>query len=77
MTGVWSKLLILDFGVQVVGFGLSYAMQTEKFYDLTGSATYLALLGLCLKVKQQPLSYHQMIHAGFVGIWATRYFLII
>ena len=39
-----SKLLAMDMGVQMACFCAAAVMETEKFYDLSGSMTYLLLM---------------------------------
>ena len=43
----------LSFGIQWVAFIPAYALKTERFYDLAGSLTYLALLA---SVRSKPLT---------------------
>jgi len=61
----------LAFGVNWVAFVPSWLAHTERFYDLTGSLTYLAVtaLGLVLVGRWDPLS---LLLAGLVGAWALR-----
>ena len=50
--------------------------RTEKYYDLTGSLTYLSAVALSLYLTPS-LGIRQIILSSFVGIWAARlgYFL--
>lgn len=50
--------------------------RTEKYYDLTGSLTYLSAIGLSLYLTPN-LGIRQIILSSFVGVWAARlgYFL--
>ena len=41
-------VMFLSFFIHWVMFIPSYIFQTEKFYDLTGTITYITLLSLCL-----------------------------
>ena len=34
---------IVDFGIQLVGWAISSAMKTEKYYDLCGSGAFAAV----------------------------------
>ncbi len=61
----------LAFAVQWVAFVFAYAAQTEHYYDLTGSLTYLSLLGFAL-VLGPPLDARSFLLAGLVAIWAVR-----
>lgn len=61
----------LAFVVNWVAFVPSLLAHTERFYDLTGSLTYLAVtvLGLVLVGRWDPLS---LVLAGLVAAWALR-----
>ncbi|GAQ85856.1 hypothetical protein KFL_002580050 [Klebsormidium nitens] len=60
----------IDLGIQVAGWAYSYWQQTDKFYDLTGSLTYLTLAGLSL--SRSAASPHQLLLSGMVALWAAR-----
>ncbi|MGB1556521.1 MAG: DUF1295 domain-containing protein [Oceanococcaceae bacterium] len=63
-------LALLAYGVQWLAFVPAYLKQTEHYYDLTGSATYLLLLGLGLYASQgQPMAW---LLGGAAGLWALR-----
>jgi steroid 5-alpha reductase family enzyme len=64
-------LAALGFVVQWVAFVPSFARQTEHFYDLTGSATYLLVSGGALTVAavRTPRS---LVLVALVWIWALR-----
>jgi len=76
----WSQLAAVSFGIQWVGFGLASAMKTEKFYDLFGSLTFLAVTGLSLGLGRNiksggllaSLSRRQLIQSGMAASWALR-----
>ncbi|TFG61750.1 MAG: DUF1295 domain-containing protein [Gemmatimonadales bacterium] len=61
----------LAFAMQWVAFVPAYALQTERFFDLTGAVTYLTVMAsaLFLRGSQDPRS---LIIALLVGIWAVR-----
>jgi hypothetical protein len=42
------KVIFLAFAIQWVAFIPAYVFQTEKFYDLTGSLTYLSVVWFSL-----------------------------
>jgi hypothetical protein len=67
---IW-LLNIYCFVVQIVAFIPASIFQTEKFYDLTGSLTYLSTLGLILNFNNNP-SNKQKIAATLIAIWALR-----
>jgi steroid 5-alpha reductase family enzyme len=59
------------FAVQWVAFVPSYLRRTEHYYDLTGSATYLAVVWLAVWASgtSDPRA---LLMAGAVSIWALR-----
>jgi steroid 5-alpha reductase family enzyme len=61
----------ISFGVNWLAFIPAYAAQTEHFYDLLGSLTYLALVGSALALGETTDS-RALLLAGLVAIWATR-----
>lgn len=61
----------LAFVIQWLVFVPSYLKQTEHFYDLTGSLTYLSLMGFVVLVSEQ-LDHRSLILAAMVTIWAAR-----
>tara|TARA_B100001175_G_scaffold44827_1_gene34047 strand:- start:939 stop:1784 length:846 start_codon:yes stop_codon:yes gene_type:complete len=65
------NLVILIFCVQWISFFPAYIFQTEKFYDLTGSITYLSIVLSTVYItgSQNIADY---IIVGCVAIWALR-----
>lgn len=61
----------LSFAINWVAFGPAYAAQTERYYDLTGSLTYLCLVATALTLagSADPRS---LLLAMLVTIWALR-----
>jgi len=60
-----------DFGLQFVGWAFACWLQTEKFYDMTGSLTFIGLtLGTLLTGGQ--FATRQLICSGMVLLWAGR-----
>lgn len=59
------------FAVNWLVFIPSAAAQTEKYYDLTGSFTYISTIGLALFLSA-PNSPRAIIVAALVSIWAVR-----
>lgn len=66
---VW--LFALAFAIQWLAFIPAYLGQTEKFYDLTGSLTYLCVVLLPLWLNPQ-LSARALLVAALVALWALR-----
>ena len=65
------KAVILAFVIQWVCFVPAYLLQTEKFYDLTGSMTYLTLV-LFSVFSTDSMSYGGVIVCACVSVWAIR-----
>ncbi len=61
----------VSFGVNWIVYVPSYLARTERFYDLTGSATYLTLL-LCALLFGGPVELRSLLIATLVAIWALR-----
>lgn len=66
-----STIAAIDFSAQLVMFAYSAFHQTEVFYDVTGSLTYLLCIST-LVVSNQPLNTRQMFVAAGVCLWAMR-----
>ena len=59
------------FLIQWLAFIPAYIFQTEKFYDLTGSITYISLVSLSL-VLSGNFTFRAVLIAALVLIWAGR-----
>lgn len=62
---------IVAFGVQWVAFVPAYLKQTEKFYDISGSGTFLLVTAVALYLVNPP-SIYQWALGFMVIIWALR-----
>lgn len=60
----------LAFAVQWLAFVPAYLRQTEHYFDLTGSITYIAVVLFCL--AQTGLDARSLLLALLVGVWAVR-----
>jgi len=76
---LFSRLLPLfqtDLTIQWVCFAIAAYFQTEKFYDFSGSCTYLTLIikGILGAWSRQSgvLSTRQLLNSGAVFLWAAR-----
>lgn len=63
--------VLLAFAIQWLAFVPAWIGRTEKYYDLTGSLTYLSVVGLGLGLSRDfsPVS---LLLAALVAIWALR-----
>lgn len=68
---VFALLVALAFIIQWLAFIPAYLLQTEKFYDLTGSLTYLTVTGAALAFSPN-LDTRSILLAALVIIWALR-----
>ena len=62
---------LLAFGVNWVAFVPSWLARTEKFYDLTGTLTYLTVTGFAV-VAVGRYDARSLLLAGMVAVWALR-----
>ncbi|MBN7796421.1 DUF1295 domain-containing protein [Parahaliea mediterranea] len=62
---------MLAFAIQWLAFIPAYLYQTEHFYDLVGTMTYLTLMGCALWLVDN-IGIRSMLLALLIGIWATR-----
>lgn len=65
------ELAAVDFLMQYAVFIVSAYLKSEKFYDITGSTTFLVLAHLCRKWNPER-SVRQMIQSGMILTWAVR-----
>ena len=81
--GPLATLALVDFGIQWAVWSVSSIFTTERFYDLTGSLTFLLVtyLGLRLggggrgggsSIGILDSSVRQLVTSGLVMTWATR-----
>ena len=65
----WAVLGI--FAIQSLGFVPAFLFQTERYYDLIGSLTYISVVALVLLCGGE-VNLRQMLIALFILIWAAR-----
>ncbi len=68
---VISLCAVVAFAVQWLVFIPSYVYQTERFYDLTGSVTFVCLSIIAL-IAAKPISLYEGLLACMIIIWACR-----
>ena len=61
----------LAFLIQWLAFVPAYLLQTEKFYDLTGSLTYITVIVVSLVLSPDPDN-RSLLLTGLVLLWAGR-----
>lgn len=68
---VFALLVGLAFIIQWLAYIPAYLKQTEKFYDITGSFTYIAAITLALALSPN-LDARAILLWGLVVVWALR-----
>ena len=68
---VFALVVCLIFLIQIVAFIPAYITQSELFYDLTGSLTYIAMTLLAVALSS-PLDGRSALLAVLVIVWAAR-----
>jgi steroid 5-alpha reductase family enzyme len=68
---VFALAVIVSFSIQVLGFIAAYILQTEKFYDLTGSITYISVTIMSV-VLSPVVDGRSILLLVLVVIWAGR-----
>jgi steroid 5-alpha reductase family enzyme len=66
-----SVLALCAFGIQWLAFIPARVLQSERFYDLTGSITYIAVTLVAISVAEAPSSAQWLI-AIMIFLWASR-----
>jgi steroid 5-alpha reductase family enzyme len=62
---------ILAFAINWVAFVPAYLRQTERYFDLTGSFTYLSLVAVALALRGDA-DPRALLLGGLVALWALR-----
>ncbi|GAB1471270.1 DUF1295 domain-containing protein [Chloroflexota bacterium] len=63
--------ILLAFVIQWIAFVPAYSLQTEKFYDLTGTITYLTVMVAALLLSPS-IDLRAMLLTGIIAIWTIR-----
>ena len=71
MGNVLGKAAAVDFAIQWGVFLIAAYLRSEKFYDATGSVTFIALMLQSL-LQTRRFFPRQVIQSGLVGTWASR-----
>jgi len=72
MYSVLGTAALIDVGLQVLGFGISSVLKTEKFYDMFGSITFIAIAIASLFTSGSALTAKQLVLSALVMLWALR-----
>ena len=68
---VFGWCMLLAFGVQWIMFAHSWKQQTEHFFDLTGSATYITVI-LTALLLTGAFDLRSLLIAAVILVWALR-----
>lgn len=68
---IFAFLLLMAFFIQWISFIPSYLLKTEKFYDLTGSLTYISMILFAL-IKMDRYDIRSLVLTALVLLWAFR-----
>jgi len=68
---IYAICIALAFAVQWIAFVPAYLNQTEKFYDLTGSLTYLAVMATAVSLSPERDA-RSLLLLVMVSLWALR-----
>ena len=68
---IFAAAVALIFLIQWLGFLAAYVLQTEKFYDLTGSITYISITTLAVLLSP-VIDNRSILLLALVLVWATR-----
>ena len=68
---VFAWCVALAYAMQWLAFVPAWLSRSEHFFDLTGSATYLAVMGVAL-VAASPVDLRTGLLAAMVALWAVR-----
>jgi steroid 5-alpha reductase family enzyme len=63
---------LLIFIMQWLAFVPSYLLQTERFFDLTGSVTYITAVAILVWYRWPDIDVRALLLASMVAIWAVR-----
>lgn len=76
LTGIDSVMnaILFAFIIQWILFIPAYLFQTEKFFDISGSFTYIFVITytLCLSYSSSGINYGNILLSSFIIIWAIR-----
>lgn len=68
---VFALIVGITFAVQLVAFVPAFIAQSERYYDLIGSLTYISMTVLAATLAS-PLDARSALLVGLVIVWATR-----
>ena len=70
-TGLFGLCVLFAFAIQIIVFVPSFLAQTEHYFDLTGSLTYLSVVALALSLSPS-IDLRSFIIGALIAVWAIR-----
>ena len=71
MGNALGKAAVIDLGIQLAGWAVASRLETEKFYDITGSCTFLILV-IKSMLDNGTFFPRQLFQSSMVSVWAVR-----
>jgi steroid 5-alpha reductase family enzyme len=68
---VFALCVLLAYAFQWIAFVPAYALQTERFFDLTGSFTFITVTAVAVVLGPAPDA-RSFVLLGMVAVWAVR-----
>lgn len=68
---VFALCVLIAFGIQWVAFVPAYLWQTERFFDIIGSLTYISVTVVAVALSAEP-DLRSWLLLGMVVVWAGR-----
>ena len=68
---VFALAVIIAFAIQWIAFVPAYLRQTEKFFDITGSLTYISVV-IIAALLSSDLDGRSILLVVLIGVWAAR-----
>ena len=68
---VFALAVIIAFAIQWIAFVPAYLRQTEKFFDITGSLTYISV-AIIAALLSSDLDGRSILLVALIGVWAAR-----
>ncbi|KAI9190822.1 uncharacterized protein BJ171DRAFT_539672 [Polychytrium aggregatum] len=69
-----TSVLLIDYGIQALGFSISAPLRTEKLFDLAGAVSYVSAVAASVLFRPEGdvLSRRQVLAAAMTTLWAFR-----
>ena len=68
---VFALAVVIAFAIQWIAFVPAYLRQTEKFFDITGSLTYISVV-IIAALLSSDLDGRSILLIVLIGVWAAR-----